>query len=269
MGCIVLSALSSGSYFFGWIISLDCIVSYCWIVSYCIGWIRNHWLLCTGWLLPGWDGYTGWGVGGTGVGRTDVSTRWNRSTTMGYGTGAPPLTLEGRQDMQSGSWHQLCWCYKYTEYLCRISKIIQIECTQIWTSNVVQESIKSTHDTIVLWWNTTINRTYNVNVSKKEIAEKCRYKDWRFRPLQSGIGGTTVPISEFLRTFTGQNCWGKVFLQSKYLSNADINYITMIAVKRAIIPFILIISHRSIGLTFAVLKITLCISLFSNKNLKS
>ena len=43
---------------------------------------------------------------------------------------------------------------------------------------------------------------------------------------------------------------GKVFLQCKYLSNEDINYITVITVKRAIIPFILITSHRSIELTF-------------------
>ena len=59
--------------------------------------------------------------------------------------------------------------------------------------------------------------------TKKEIAEKRRSKYLRFRPLQSGIGGTTIPISEFLQTFTGRNCWGKLFLQCKYLINVDIN----------------------------------------------
>ena len=103
-----------------------------------------------------------------GVGRTDVSTRWNGSATMGAGTGAPPLALEGRRAMRSVSWHQLCQCCKDGEYLCRISKIIQIECTQIRTSNVVQDSIKSTCNTIVLWLHTTINRTYNVIAPKNK-----------------------------------------------------------------------------------------------------
>ena len=46
---------------------------------------------------------------GTGVGRTDVSTRRNGIATMGSGTGAQPLALEGRWAMGSGGWHQLCW----------------------------------------------------------------------------------------------------------------------------------------------------------------
>ena len=65
-----------------------------WIVSYCIGWMSKHRLLCIVWLLLGcygWGGWTGWGVGETGVGRTVVRARRNRST----GTGAPPLALEG------------------------------------------------------------------------------------------------------------------------------------------------------------------------------
>ena len=123
---------------------------------------------CASWLLPTWDGWTGWGVGGTGVGRTNVRTCRNRSATMGAGTGAPPLALEGRRAMQSVSWHQLCRCRKDAEYLFRRSKIIQIECTQIRTSNVVQDGIKSTYDTILLWMHTTINRTYNVIVPKKK-----------------------------------------------------------------------------------------------------
>ena len=49
-----------------------------------------------------------------------------------------------------------------------------------------------------------------------------------------------VSISEFLLKFTGQNCRGEVLLQWEYLSNVDITYITMIAVKKYIIPFILI-----------------------------
>ena len=47
-------------------------------------------------------------------------------------------------------------------------KIIQTECIQIRTSNVVQDSIKCTYDTIILWLHTTINRTYNVIVPKNK-----------------------------------------------------------------------------------------------------
>ena len=39
------------------------------------------------------------GIGGTGVGRTNVSTRRNGSATMGAGTGVPPLALEGQRAM--------------------------------------------------------------------------------------------------------------------------------------------------------------------------
>ena len=175
-------------------------------------WISKHWLLRIGWLLTGWYWWTRWGVSGTGVGRTDVSRRQNGRATMGAGTGAPPLDLEGRRAMRSGRWYQLCQCCKDAEYLCRRSKIIQIECTEIRTSNVVQDSIKSTYNTIVVWLHTTINRTSNVNVPKNKLQKNFDTnisKYWRFHPLQSGIGGTTVLISKFLQTFTGRNCWGK------------------------------------------------------------
>ena len=87
---------------------------------------------------------------------------------MGARIGAPSLALEGWRAMRSVSWHQLCRCCKYAEYLCQRSKIIQIDCTQIQTSNVVKDSIKSTYDTIVSWLHTTINRTYNVIVPKNK-----------------------------------------------------------------------------------------------------
>ena len=93
--------------------------------------------LVTGWLLAGWyvwDGWTVWGVGGTGVGRTNVCTCRNRSAAIGAGTGMPPLALEGRRYVVSGVWHQLCWCCKEAYYLCRRSKTIQIDCTQIRTN---------------------------------------------------------------------------------------------------------------------------------------
>ena len=54
-----------------------------WIVSYQLYRFRKHWILCADWLLAGWDGWTGWRVGGTGMGRTDISTRWNGSATIG------------------------------------------------------------------------------------------------------------------------------------------------------------------------------------------
>ena len=117
--------LSAGSYYIVW------------IGSYRIVWIRKHWLLCAGWLLAGWDGWggwTGWGVGGTGVGQTEVSTRWNGSATMCARTGASPLALEGQQAMGNGGWDQLCRCCKDAEYFCWRSKIIKIECTRIRTN---------------------------------------------------------------------------------------------------------------------------------------
>ena len=60
-----------------------------------------------GLLLTGWDGRTVWGGGGTGVGQG-----WDRGgmevpTLAGAGTGASPLSLEGRRTMGSGGWHQL------------------------------------------------------------------------------------------------------------------------------------------------------------------
>ena len=73
----------------GWI-GLDQIVSYR-LDEYTLD-------LCTGWLLigwDGWDGWTGWGIGGMGVGQTDVSTCQNGSATVGAGAGSPPLDIEG------------------------------------------------------------------------------------------------------------------------------------------------------------------------------
>ena len=140
-----------------------------------------------GWLLKTrdeWNRWTWWGDGGTGVGRTNISRRRNGSSTMGAITGAPTLALEGRRAMRSGCWHQFRRCCKDEEYLCRRSKTIQIDCTQIWISNVVQDSIKSAYDTIAVWLHTTIDHTYNVNVPKKKsqknadtsIEDPVRYK---------------------------------------------------------------------------------------------
>ena len=111
-----------------------------------------------------------------GMGRTEVSTRRNGSDTMVPGTGAPPLALEGQRVMGSGGWHQLRQGCKDAEYLSWRGKIIQIECTQIRTSNVVQDSIKSKYDKIVVWLHTTTKSYVQCKRTKKEIAEKCRSK---------------------------------------------------------------------------------------------
>ena len=71
---------------------------------------------------------------GTGMGQADVSTRRKGSATMGAGIGVQRLALEGRRDIVSGIWHQLCWGCNYAEYLCWRIKIIQIECTHIGTN---------------------------------------------------------------------------------------------------------------------------------------
>ena len=60
---------------------------------------------------------------------------------MVAGTGAPLLALEGRQSIRSGSWNQFCRFCKDADYLCQRGKIIQLYCTEIRTSNVIQDSI--------------------------------------------------------------------------------------------------------------------------------
>ena len=108
--------LSAGSYRIGW------------IVSYGMDYISKHWPLCAGWFATGW------------IGRMDWMGRWwdiggmEGLTLAGAGTGAPPLALEGQRAVESGGWHQLHRCCKGAEYLCRRSKKIQIECTQIGTN---------------------------------------------------------------------------------------------------------------------------------------
>ena len=67
-------------------------------------------------------------------GGTKFSRRRNGRATIGAGTGAPTLALEERRAVGSGGWHQLHRCCKGAEYLCRSSKIIQIDCTQIGTN---------------------------------------------------------------------------------------------------------------------------------------
>ena len=59
---------------------------------------------------------------------------WYGLTLEGARTGVLSLALEGRQAVGSGGWQQLRWCCKGAEYLCRIRKIIQIDCTQIRTN---------------------------------------------------------------------------------------------------------------------------------------
>ena len=102
IGLIVLAG-SSGSYWLdriGWIVLV--------LVLVLLG--ENGSYKLAGLLLAGWDGWTKWGVDVTGVGRTDVSTNWNKSATMGAGTGAPLLDLEGWMAIGSSGWNQLRRC---------------------------------------------------------------------------------------------------------------------------------------------------------------
>ena len=106
-----------------------------------------------------------WDRGGT----ENVRRCRNGIATMGAGTGTPPLALEGQRAMRSGRWNQFCRCCKDAEYLFPKSKTIHIDCTQIRTYNVVQDSIKRTYDTIILLLHTTINCMYNVIVPKYKL----------------------------------------------------------------------------------------------------
>ena len=81
-------------------------------------WLVCYWLDGTNgldWVLVAWGGMEG-------------------PTLAGAGTGAPPLDFEGRQAVKSGGWHQLRRRCKGVEYLCRSSKTIKIDYTQIRTN---------------------------------------------------------------------------------------------------------------------------------------
>ena len=123
---------------------------------------RHHWLA----------GYCKKGTNGTDVlDGVLVGQGWDGRTVAGAGTGAPPWAPEQERHCWLLRGSALCEVVVATnifgaEYLCRISKTIHIECTQIRTSNVVQYSIKRTYDKIILWLHTTINSTHNVIVPK-------------------------------------------------------------------------------------------------------
>ena len=125
---------------------------------------RLHWL----------DGYCKQGTNGTdGLDGALVGQGWDGRTLAGSRTGAPPWAPEQERHRWLLRGGVLCEVVARTnfvgaDYLCRRSITIQIECTQIRTSNVVHDSIKRTYDTIVLWLHTTINHTYNVNIPKKK-----------------------------------------------------------------------------------------------------
>ena len=76
--------------------------------------------------------------------------------------------------------------------------------------------------------------------------------------------GKLFQLANFCKTLQAKTV-GKVFPQCKYLSNAYVNKITMIDIKRAIVCFIIIALIGYIERTFAVNKKTLSISLFPLK----
>ena len=95
-------------------------------------------LYCIGWIISGNTGFyalAGYWLDGTdGLDGTLVGRGWDGPTLAGARTGVPPLALERRRAVGSGGWHQLRRCCKGVDYLCRSSKIIQIDCTQIGTN---------------------------------------------------------------------------------------------------------------------------------------
>ena len=100
-----------------------------------------------------------------------VGQGWYGQKLAGVGTGAPPWTPEQERHnwlLRDGVLYEVVVATNIAgaEYLCQISETTHIECTKIRTSNVVQDSIKRTYDTIILWLQISINRTYNVIVPK-------------------------------------------------------------------------------------------------------
>ena len=123
---------------------------------------RHNWLAC--YCKQGTNGK--YGLDGALVGQG-----WDGRTVTGAGTGVPPWAPEQERQRWLLRGSALCEVLVATNIvgakcLCWISKTIYIECTQIRTTNVVQDSIKCTYDTIILWLHTAINRTYNVIVPK-------------------------------------------------------------------------------------------------------
>ena len=103
---------------------------------------HHHWLA----------GYCKQGTNGTdGIDGALVGQGWDGRTLAGVVTGAPPCAPEQERHRWLLRGSALCKVVVRTnfvsaEYLCRIIKTIHIECTQIQTSNVVQDSIKRTYD---------------------------------------------------------------------------------------------------------------------------
>ena len=99
----------------------------------CIG--LSDGLYRIGWIISGNTGFyalAGYWLDGTdGLDRKLSGRGWDGPTLAGAGMRAPPLALEGRRAAGSFGWHKLCRCCKGAEYLCRSSKITQIDCTQI------------------------------------------------------------------------------------------------------------------------------------------
>ena len=128
IGLIVLAG-SSGSYRLDHISSIVLAGSY-WLdhIGIGLGFARKNWILCAGWFDTGWMGHMEW------MGRWWDGGGMEVTTLAGSGTGAPPLDLEVWRTVGSGGWYQLRWCCKGAEYLCRSSKIIQIDCTKIRTN---------------------------------------------------------------------------------------------------------------------------------------
>ena len=101
--------------------------------------------------MDGMDGTLvrrGWDEG------TNVSRRRNGRATIGAGTGAPPLCLEGRKAVGSSGWYQLRQCCKEEDYFLAKQKnnINRLHTNRNY--HIVQDSIKNMYDTIVLWLHT-------------------------------------------------------------------------------------------------------------------
>ena len=101
---------------------------------------RHHWMAS----------YCKQGTNGTdGLDGALVGQGWDGRMLAGAGTGAPPWALEQERHRWFLRGSAICKVLVATnivgaEYLCWISKTIHIECTQIRTSNVVQDSINRT-----------------------------------------------------------------------------------------------------------------------------
>ena len=176
-----------------------------------------------GFLLAAWDKRNRW-VG------------WYRGGMEG--PGSISLALEVRWAAESGRCHHFHWYFRGRGVFDSLQKNNYNTLHTNPNYNIVQDSKNITYDIIVLW--TTTNCTNNENIPRKKSR---KIDDIKIEDSQPYIAELVKNIPKYWvsgKKLQANFCWGVCFWLCKYLINEDKNYITMVKIKTAIIPFVLI-----------------------------